>query len=258
MFFVHVKEGLDSQSWQDAVVVVRDLVWSVQSQEDEQRASLLKMIPSLLQRLRNGFSEISFNKIKMRMLLKRLEAVHLSCLKSCTPSLVSNKHQTVDNKEIESMSPIQRRLVKLTEETIKSIATQVAESEEPSLEDMHVEREVVESPTIIENVNKDVVAVDNQGELQEDHAQIIGSLSVGSWVEIFESDENKYRAKLAAIIRATGKYIFVNRVGMKVAEKTQTELITCIEQGSISILDSAMLFDRALESVIGHLREMRD
>ncbi len=44
---------------------------------------------------------------------------------------------------------------------------------------------------------------------------------------------------------------------MKVAEKSRQELAIALQQGHFSILDDGMLFDRALESVIGNLRQSR-
>ena len=62
---------------------------------------------------------------------------------------------------------------------------------------------------------------------------------------------------LAAIIKPTGKYIFVNRTGMKVMEKTRMGLAVEFRRGAIRLLDDALLFDRALESVIGNLRKLK-
>jgi hypothetical protein len=83
-------------------------------------------------------------------------------------------------------------------------------------------------------------------------------MAVGAWVEFHNNEGEKNRCKLAAIIRVSGKYIFVNRLGIKVAEYTRSGLIEAARAGVISVLDNALLFDRALESVIGHLREMKD
>lgn len=47
----------------------------------------------------------------------------------------------------------------------------------------------------------------------------VDALRVGSWVEIQEDAEHKLRCKLAAVIRPTGRYIFVNRTGMKVLKR---------------------------------------
>lgn len=86
----------------------------------------------------------------------------------------------------------------------------------------------------------------------------IDRLQVGGWVELHQSENRTVRCRLAAIIRATGKFIFVNRAGAKVAENTREGLAHLFSRGELTILDEGRLFDRALESVIGNLREMRE
>jgi hypothetical protein len=51
-----------------------------------------------------------------------------------------------------------------------------------------------------------------------------------------------------------GKYIFVNRTGMKVAEKTRMQLAIEFRRDTVQMLSDALLFDRALEAVITNLR----
>ncbi|MGM0571337.1 MAG: DUF1631 family protein, partial [Pseudomonadota bacterium] len=70
-------------------------------------------------------------------------------------------------------------------------------------------------------------------------------------------DSGRLRCKLAAIIRATGKYIFVNRNGAKVAEYQQSELARALSEGRVVMLDDGLIFDRALESIIDNLRHNR-
>jgi hypothetical protein len=82
----------------------------------------------------------------------------------------------------------------------------------------------------------------------------VDKLRPGCWVEIQEDAENKLRCKLTTIIEQTGKYIFVNRTGMKVLEKTRMGLAVEFRRGTIRLLDDALLFDRALESVVTKLR----
>ena len=81
-------------------------------------------------------------------------------------------------------------------------------------------------------------------------------LRVGSWVELTR-DGNKTRCKLAAFIKATGKYIFVNRSGAKVAEYQRENLALALAADEISMLDDGLIFDRALESIIDNLRSSR-
>lgn len=84
----------------------------------------------------------------------------------------------------------------------------------------------------------------------------IDHLQVGGWVEL-QQDGRQVRCRLAAVIRATGKFIFVNRAGVKVAESHREGLVEDYQAGKLTILDDGRLFDRALESVIGNLREMK-
>ncbi|MEO6680200.1 MAG: DUF1631 domain-containing protein [Pseudomonas sp.] len=84
----------------------------------------------------------------------------------------------------------------------------------------------------------------------------VDQLRLGCWVEFQEDEENTLRCKLAAIIEATGKYIFVNRTGMKVLERSRTGLALEFRRGAVRTLDDTLLFDRALESVIGNLRRL--
>lgn len=86
----------------------------------------------------------------------------------------------------------------------------------------------------------------------------VEQLHTGSWFE-FQMDPHSatQRCKLAAIISFSGKYIFVNRAGMKVAEFARVDLAQHHAAGLIRLLDDNQLFDRALESVIGNLRQLQ-
>ncbi|MCQ6260241.1 DUF1631 domain-containing protein [Pseudomonas sp. Q11] len=84
----------------------------------------------------------------------------------------------------------------------------------------------------------------------------VDQLRLGSWVEFQEEDDNSLRCKLAAIIEATGKYVFVNRTGLKVLEHSRTSLALEFRRDAARLLDDTLLFDRALESVLGNLRQL--
>jgi hypothetical protein len=84
----------------------------------------------------------------------------------------------------------------------------------------------------------------------------INRLTEGVWVEMTHDDGQKMRCKLAAIVQPGSKYIFVNRRGMKVAERSRMALAIELKRKSITILDESQVFDRALEAVIGNLRQL--
>jgi hypothetical protein len=95
------------------------------------------------------------------------------------------------------------------------------------------------------------LADDDPGLLQVD------KLRVGTWVELQENEEFKLRCKLTAIIETSGKYVFVNRTGMKVLEKTRMGLAVEFRRGTVRVLDDTLLFDRALDSVVTNLRKLK-
>lgn len=226
LFLVYVKKGTQDESWQAGVQVVDDLIWSVDKDTSfSHRSDLLKMIPSLLQRLREGLNSISFSKNRMRGLFSTLEAVHMDCLKAA-----GSEPQT-------------------------GTVNRVAESDESDLtaETVETANIIVETPEL-EPLDESITV--DAGDAK--FADLVDSMAVGAWLEFVGEQGVKSRCKLAAIIRASGKYIFVNRVGIKVAEHTRSSLIEAVREGQINMLDNALLFDRALESVIGHLREMKD
>ncbi|WP_426235607.1 DUF1631 domain-containing protein [Pseudomonas sp. TWP3-2] len=84
----------------------------------------------------------------------------------------------------------------------------------------------------------------------------VQQLRLGSWVVFQEEEEHTLRCKLAAIIESTGKYVFVDRTGMKVLERNRTSLALEFRRGAVRTLDDTSLFDRAMESVLVNLRRL--
>ena len=82
------------------------------------------------------------------------------------------------------------------------------------------------------------------------------ALSEGVWVELEKSPGERIRCKLATIVQPGDLYIFVNRRGMKVAERTRMGLAVDLKRGALTVLHESQVFDRALQAVIGNLRQM--
>ncbi|MEH3022826.1 MAG: DUF1631 domain-containing protein [Pseudomonas oryzihabitans] len=97
-------------------------------------------------------------------------------------------------------------------------------------------------------------AVEHIAGLTDESLDWVDNLSVGAWLEIQDEDQ-KLRCKLAAVIRPMGRLVFVNRTGMKMLDRTREELALDYQEGRVRLLDDALLFDRAMMSVIGNLRE---
>ncbi len=120
-------------------------------------------------------------------------------------------------------------------------------------DDIHnIKRAVINKDIIVNPIQLDqpMVAFD-----KEYYFELVDKMRTGAWVEFAHDNAANSRAKLAAIIKSTGKYIFVNRVGMKVAEKSRLSLATDLWKKKILVLEGGLLFDSALELVINQLRK---
>jgi uncharacterized membrane protein YgcG len=134
----------------------------------------------------------------------------------------------------------------------------IAASDRAFLEEDRPQVEARELPVMEEIVLTspgEVEPIDN-AEPEPEMVREINRLTEGVWVEMANDDGQKTRCKVAAIVQPGSKYIFVNRRGMKVAERTRMALAVELKRKSITILDESQVFDRALEAVIGNLRQL--
>ncbi|MCP8900209.1 DUF1631 domain-containing protein [Gilvimarinus xylanilyticus] len=246
LFITCLKEGADSETFEAQLNTARDLVWSTTTAMNaENRQKLLKLVPRLLSRLRKGLEDIAFNPYQMGQMFKALEKLHLDILRG-------NAQPATEVEGAPASEPA-------APATSVSTAPPVAETNtdiEPA------EQQTAPEPTLAERASAEAMLEPLANESQTDaidaqHLALVSNLTQGSWFEIISSGGDKYRCRLAAVIKPTGKYIFVNRTGMKVAEHTREELAYALRDGKMSLLDDGMLFDRALESVIGNLRQAR-
>jgi hypothetical protein len=247
-----LKHGVESAEWQAALATMDDLVWSVALHEEpEARMRLLEMVPGLLKALREGMASAAFDPFSTGEFFSQLEALHVQAFQRFKRSLPEENPQS-DVPALAEIDDEQRA------------ALAEAGIELPLLELPAVE--AVEEPAMVEVIEEIILlapgelrAAEPEASLPDDDESLlqVDNLRVGSWVEFQEDEEHKLRCKLAAVIKPTGKYIFVNRTGMKVLEKTRMGLAVEFRRGAIRLLDDALLFDRALESVIGNLRKLK-
>ncbi|MBB3048031.1 hypothetical protein FHR99_002297 [Litorivivens lipolytica] len=229
LFLQYIQQGEGSDAWKDAVSVVDDLLWSVQPVSSiAHRDKLLTDLPSILERLRAGLNQIGYNPYDLKEQLQQLETVHMGLLKK-SRDVNNNNNQAVKEPP---MSP--KPVESFPEKDIDLDAL-----------DASLAASLGEGPT----------ATDSE---LADAERRLSRLQVGNWVEFLQDDGSRLRCRLAAVIASTGRHIFVNRSGMKVAEHEKDHLLHKLVDQKMTMLDDGMLFDRALESVISNLRDMKD
>ncbi|WP_323754130.1 DUF1631 domain-containing protein [Marinobacter sp.] len=101
-------------------------------------------------------------------------------------------------------------------------------------------------------------AIQRQQELEDaavsEFVTKIDQLEIGNWVEFRLVNGASFRCKLSAIIEEADCFVFVNRMGLKVIEKTRVQLAHELRRGRLTMLEQGALIDRALNAVVGSLR----
>jgi hypothetical protein len=88
MLLAFLREGEDSNAWKQANAAVDELIWSVQPKvEPVERQRLLKAIPDLLKKLRDGLNNISFDQHRAGQLFKDLQTCHIAALRGESDSV---------------------------------------------------------------------------------------------------------------------------------------------------------------------------
>jgi len=203
----------------------------------------------------------------MTQLFKKLESLHLTRLRA-QPANAEIPVETViaEPRPSEAATPpaIDTHAEALTapvpvpDEAVDSLGEIETVIESPSAATQETLTPAPHAETPAEaSAGASSVAAEQELAEGDQHLALVGNITQGSWFEMQDQSGQGYRCRLAAIIKPTGKYIFVNRSGMKVAEETRQGLALALKSGRLRILDDGMLFDRALEAVIGNLRSAR-
>ena len=252
LFLTCIREGTESDSWSRDVRTARDLVWSVHAPMPDSRKQLLGLLPTLQERLKAGVEAVSLNTFDARRMFTGLKEVYRE--RFALAQRIAEERSRKAREEVRDE----------VQEEVRSKEAEAARVQAASVEAQPVEP-VVELPQMeeLEQVVAEAeIAVETAAEAQalpqdDSHWQQTFRLAQGSWFELKRGDEEQFRCRLAAVIKDIDQFIFVNRNGAKVAEFTRVDLAHALRNGQLMPLDDGMLFERALQSVIGTVRKSR-
>jgi len=268
LYLSHLKEGGDSRDFQKKVMVARHLIKSVTSPGNKnERKFLYDMIPTLLKRLQEGFDSISYNPFDANEMLTALEAAQMEVLREKTAESLEREEtgssEAVDSL-LEAISNDINQLGVVSKRDINPTSNDSAlDVKANSIGAQQSKKTSRVTSLDITKISSNSTASITLDELEEDDSDYLKAkaMAVGSWVNINETPEkgpeSAVRCKLAAYIKSADRMIFVNRSGIKVAEHSMLGLAHAFKQKSIAVIDDALLFDKALENVIGSLRKVR-
>lgn len=232
MQMIFLREGGESKAWRHALGAAKAMVHSVQPVDQAGVATRVAQNRQIEAAVRGGLELLGLDAASTERHVQAIVVPQRAVLAAVS----APKDSAVAGPKVADIAPAQP----------------VTEAPAVELEAVRVEQPVLEqeAPEAAPETIEDLPSVGAQ--------RWVEGLGTGCWVQLVVAEgKAPQRCKLAAIISFSGKYIFVNRNGVKVAELSGQELAQCFDKGMVNLLDENQLFDRALESVIGNLRQLQ-
>ncbi|QWT18376.1 DUF1631 domain-containing protein [Bacillus sp. NP157] len=212
-----LRQGEESAEFRESLRFIDHFIASAKPVYDtDTRRDLRALLPGIERSLRRGLASVAFQEADTEQLLAQLHAFYRQQLGEVTPELDSGTL-------VSSVMPLP--------EAIQAIEEPVLE---PEPED--------ESEALLDEA------------FDERYLSQARELKVGQWLEFTAEDGTTDRAKLSWVSPISGRFLFVNRRGLKVADHSLAGLAQAFAQGTARVLDSTLLFDRAMDAIVEKLR----
>ncbi|GLQ47083.1 hypothetical protein GCM10007862_21340 [Dyella lipolytica] len=222
MVLTILRKGEESTEFREALRFVDAFIASTKPvRTPEAKRDLRQLLPGIERALRKGLAQVAFQEADIERLLAQLHTYYRQQLGEAVPA--AELPQTVEGTPAPLPIP----------ESIQPIAESMADLEDESI---NAEPEAA------------AIAPEVRGELER-----VNALKPGTWLEFSSENEHFERAKLSWISPMSGRYLFVNRRGLKVADYSPYELATVMADGRARILASNALFDRAMDAIVDRL-----
>ena len=217
-----LRKGEESQDFREALRFVDAFIASTKPvRTPDAKRDLRQLLPGIERALRKGLSNVAFQDADIERLLAQLHTFYRQQLGDAAPA--TEQPQALDAAPAPLPIP----------ESIQPIAQTMADLED-------------------ETANAEPEAAEIAPEVREE-LEHVKALKAGVWLEFNTQDEHFERAKLSWISPMSGRYLFVNRRGLKVADYSPYELATVMADGRARILASNALFDRAMDAIVDRL-----
>ena len=206
--------------------------------------------------------DASLDAIITRLLSELVEAAaHKQALQQVDDEAQKIKMQTVAElqrklaQQKEAKLKAEQQRMRATEYAARRAAAEKAMAEARALAEEKIQRAAAQA--LVEERNRErLTAAETAEHLQRFQlANIqISALNLGARIEILQNNQ-WIKCKLAVIIAATGKYIFADNLGRKIAEMQREQLVEALINKEINLLNNGDSFDDQLAKVIRGLRK---
>ncbi|GAB2574443.1 DUF1631 domain-containing protein [Dyella jejuensis] len=222
MVLTILRKGEESNEFREALRFVDAFIASTRPvRTPEAKRDLRQLLPGIERALRKGLTNVAFQDADIERLLGQLHAYYRQQLGDAAPA--AEPAQAADSAPAPLPIP----------DSIQPLAESMAD-----LEDDPAQAE------------PDLAAI--APEVREELERVT-ALKPGTWLEFSNADAHFERAKLSWVSPMSGRYLFVNRRGLKVADYSPYELATVMAEGRARVLASNALFDRAMDAIVDRL-----
>jgi len=231
-----LRQGEGSDEWRNALRFADEFVWSAQPKTTEnEHARLRALLPQLEKALRHGLATVAYHDSDVKQLMQELSQFYKRLLDGQKVETKTVKEVIADNAAPAAADA-------------PGGAEAQPQAQAPAAAAPSPVEEIVLSSGEPEPAAEEPLAEDDE------HLRIVRELKVGTWIEFVDANGGRERAKLSWISPISSKYLFVNRRGLKVCDKTVSALAVELRRGSAVVLEEVPLFDRALDAIVARLR----
>lgn len=220
LLYIHLKHGIESTEWLEAKQVIDQLVWAFRPHHDDRSLNRLERIKEdILRKISHGLEAVNFSR---ELILNTL-----SITEQTFALVLAEKLNESD-------------LISLKPEHLVALGQINAETDADWEQMTAVERQKLK----IQAAAKEYVSK-------------ASNMHPGTWINYSPPNSAKtFRCKLAMVTDPGDTYVFVNRFGLRVFDKKLNEFAYDLQKGYVKILDSGVLFDRAMGNITTTLKKL--
>lgn len=232
LVLTELRHGSDSDEWKNALRFADEFVWSsLPKNTDAEKTRLRALLPQLEKALRHGLGTVAYHEGDVRTLMQELSQFYQRLINGESFELKTAQEVIATNAASDTSTA-----------PGNGMATSEASAQSP------VEEVVMGSRTIEPESS-------TSEDIEDESLEAARQMTVGTWIEFIDESGNRERAKLSWISPISAKYLFVNRRGLKVCDKTVAVLASELRRGAAILLEEVPLFDRALDAIVERLRQ---
>ena len=265
MIQTYLYEGQESDQWHEQLRFIDLLIWSVEPGVDRQR--LGKMVPTLIQTLRQESERVSYSASEVDALLSDLEALHLARLrgtagrnhprvrvKAETSQRVTGTEQDI-RRELDAMrqslaelgdaDEMMRKLLSDIgpEHSATKASRRGAVAADPFSSDVE---EIVMSSAF---VNAKTIP-----EIDDEAWALVRQLQPGQWISLTDNKGKQHKIKLSWKSDLLGECTFINWKFKIAADLSFNQLAAKFRAGQAKVMEHLPIFERAVDALINTLQ----